>query len=172
MSFLNGNCEPIRKLLEERMNEAAERMDFEAAIEQRELLKNVQQIAQKQKITDSGGEDKDVVALMTEENDAVVQMFFIRGGRMIGRDHFFLRVAPHDTKSVILSSFLKQFYAGTPFIPKEVMLPEEIEDAEIIEEWLTKKRGQRGTHPGAQKRDQGKACGIGGTQCGDRSETG
>ena len=143
MSFLNGNCEPIRKLLEERMNEAAERMDFEAAIEQRELLKNVQQIAQKQKITDSGGEDKDVVALMTEENDAVVQMFFIRGGRMIGRDHFFLRVAPHDTKSVILSSFLKQFYAGTPFIPKEVMLPEEIEDAEIIEEWLTKKRGQR-----------------------------
>ena len=143
MSFLNGNCEPIRKLLEERMNEAAERMDFEAAIEQRELLKNVQQIAQKQKITDSGGEDKDVVALMTEENDAVVQMFFIRGGRMIGRDHFFLRVAPHDTKSVILSSFLKQFYAGTPFIPKEVMLPEEIEDAEVIEEWLTKKRGQR-----------------------------
>ncbi len=143
MNFLNGNYEGVMKLLEERMTQAAERMDFEAAIEQRELLKSVQQVAQKQKITNSDGEDKDIAAVVSKEEDAVVQMFFIRNGRLIGRDHFYLRVAPHDSKGVILSSFLKQFYAGTPFIPREVMLPEEIEDHEIIEEWLSKKRGQR-----------------------------
>ena len=143
MSFLNGNYEPVIKLLEKRMTEASERMDFEAAIEQRDLLKSVRQIAQKQKITNSDGEDKDIIAVVTEEQDAVVQMFFIRSGRLIGRDHFYLRVAPHDTKGVILSSFMKQFYTGTPFVPKEVMLPEEIEDSQVIEEWLGKKRGQK-----------------------------
>ena len=143
ISFLNGNYAPVIKLLEERMSDAAERMDFEMAIEQRELLNSVKKVAQKQKVTNSDGEDKDIVALETDETDAVVQMFFIRGGRLIGRDHFYLRVAPHDTKAVILSSFIKQFYAGTPFIPKEVMLPEEIEDMEIIEQWLSSKRCQR-----------------------------
>lgn len=143
MSFLNGNYGPVIKMLEKRMNEAAEQMDFEAAIEQRELLKSVKQVAQKQKITSSDGEDKDVLALAVQETDAVVQMFFIRGGRMIGRDHFFLRVAPHDTPDAILSSFIKQFYTGTPFIPREIMLPEEIEDRTVIEEWLGGKRGGR-----------------------------
>lgn len=143
MSFLNGNYGPVIKMLEQRMNEAAEQMDFEAAIEQRELLKSVKQVAQKQKITSSDGEDKDVLALAVQETDAVVQMFFIRGGRMIGRDHFFLRVAPHDTEDAILSSFIKQFYTGTPFIPREIMLPEEIEDRTVIEEWLGGKRGGR-----------------------------
>lgn len=143
MSFLNGNYGPVIRLLEKRMNEAAEQMDFEAAIEQRELLKSVKQVAQKQKITSSDGEDKDVLALAVQETDAVVQMFFIRGGRMIGRDHFFLRVAPHDTADAILSSFIKQFYTGTPFIPREIMLPEEIEDRAVIEEWLGGKRGGR-----------------------------
>lgn len=143
MSFLNGNYGPVIKMLEKRMNEAAEQMDFEAAIEQRELLKSVKQVAQKQKITSSDGEDKDVLALAVQETDAVVQMFFIRGGRMIGRDHFFLRVAPHDTADAILSSFIKQFYTGTPFIPREIMLPEEIEDRTVIEEWLGGKRGGR-----------------------------
>ena len=143
MNFLNGNYAPVIKMLEKRMNEAAEAMDFEAAIEQRELLKSVKQVAQKQKITSSDGEDKDVIAMAVQETDAVVQMFFIRGGRMIGRDHFFLRVAPHDTAETILSSFIKQFYTGTPFIPREIMLPEEIEDKAVIEEWLGGKRGGR-----------------------------
>ena len=143
ISFLSGNYGPVIHLLEERMQEAAEKMDFEAAIIQRELLNSVRQIAQKQKITSSDGEDKDIAALAVQDADAVVQMFFVRGGRLIGRDHFYLRVAPHDTAADILSSFLKQFYAGTPFIPKTVMLPEEIEDASVIEEWLTEKRGQK-----------------------------
>lgn len=143
MSFLNGHYEPVMRMLEQRMNEAAERMDFEAAIEQRELLKSVQLVAQKQKITNSDGEDKDIIALAVRDTDAVVQMFFIRGGRMIGRDHFFLRAAPQDTPEEILSSFMKQFYTGTPYIPKEIMLPVEIGDSAVLEEWLGRKRGQR-----------------------------
>ena len=143
LGFLNGNYAPVMKMLESRMQEASERMDFEMAIEQRELLKSVQQIAQKQKITNSDGEDKDIIALAQQEGDAVVQMFFIRGGRMIGRDHFYLRVAPQDTMSAILSSFIKQFYTGTPFIPREIMLQSEIEDKEIIEEWLSSRRKQK-----------------------------
>lgn len=143
LGFLNGNYSPVVKMLEQRMNEAAERMDFESAIEQRELLKSVKMIAQKQKITNSDGEDKDIIALAVQESDAVVQMFFIRGGRMIGRDHFYLRVAPQDSAGAILSSFVKQFYTGTPFIPREIMLPQEIEDSAVVEEWLGGKRGGR-----------------------------
>lgn len=143
LDFLNGNYKPLQKILEQRMLEASERMDFEEAIVQRDLLNSVRQIAQKQKITSSDGEDKDIIAVKTDGTDAVAQVFFIRQGRLIGRDHFFLRVAPHDTESVILSSFLKQFYAGTPFIPKEIMISGEIEDAKLLESWLGSRKGQK-----------------------------
>ena len=138
--FLNGNYDPILKELEEKMLDASENLEFEKAIEYRELLASVQKIAQKQKITDTAGNDRDIIAMASEGEDAVVQVFFIRGGRLIGRDHFYLKIAENDTKSEILSSFIKQFYAGTPYIPAELMLPEEIEDQEIIEEWLTTRR--------------------------------
>ena len=138
--FLNGNYDPILKELEEKMLDASENLEFEKAIEYRELLARVQKIAQKQKITDTAGDDRDIIAMASEGEDAVVQVFFIRGGRLIGRDHFYLKIAENDTKSEILSSFIKQFYAGTPYIPAELMLPEEIEDQEIIEEWLTTRR--------------------------------
>lgn len=138
--FLNGNYDPILKELEEKMLDASENLEFEKAIEYRELLASVQKIAQKQKITDTAGDDRDIIAMASEGEDAVVQVFFIRGGRLIGRDHFYLKIAENDTKSEILSSFIKQFYAGTPYITAELMLPEEIEDQEIIEEWLTTRR--------------------------------
>ena len=138
--FLNGNYDPILKELEEKMLDASENLEFEKAIDYRELLASVQKIAQKQKITDTAGDDRDIIAMASEGEDAVVQVFFIRGGRLIGRDHFYLKIAENDTKSEILSSFIKQFYAGTPYIPAELMLPEEIEDQEIIEEWLTTRR--------------------------------
>lgn len=138
--FLNGNYDLILKELEEKMLDASENLEFEKAIEYRELLASVQKIAQKQKITDTAGDDRDIIAMASEGEDAVVQVFFIRGGRLIGRDHFYLKIAENDTKSEILSSFIKQFYAGTPYIPAELMLPEEIEDQEIIEEWLTTRR--------------------------------
>ena len=118
-------------------------MNFEKAIEYRELLKAVKQIAQKQKITSSDGEDKDIIAMASDGEDAVVQVFFIRGGKLIGRDHFHVNVGSEDTNSQVLATFLKQFYAGTPFIPRELIIQEEIEEMEVIAEWLTQKRRQK-----------------------------
>ncbi|MCI8319220.1 MAG: excinuclease ABC subunit UvrC [Lachnospiraceae bacterium] len=143
LDFLNGNHAPILEALEKKMQEASENMEFESAIEYRDLIRSVNQVAQRQKITHEDGEDKDVLALSVDGMDAVVQVFFIRGGKMIGREHFYLRVAPHDTKAAILNSFIKQYYAGTPFVPRELMLETDIEDHEIVEAWLTQKRGQR-----------------------------
>ncbi len=143
LQFLNGNYELILKELEGKMQEASGNLEFEKAIEYRELISSVQKIAQKQKITDTAGEDRDVLAVACEEEDAVMQVFFIRGGRLIGRDHFYLKIAKGDSEREILASFIKQFYTGTPYIPSELMLQEEIEEAGVIEEWLTKKRGHR-----------------------------
>ncbi len=143
IEFLNGNFQPVVKELEEQMQAASEDMNFEKAIEYRELLKAVKQIAQKQKITNSDGEDKDIIAMASDEEDAVVQVFFIRDGKLIGRDHFHVNIGSEDTRSQILATFLKQFYAGTPFIPRELMIQEDIEESQVIAEWLTKKRGQK-----------------------------
>lgn len=143
--FLNGNFDGILKELEEKMQAASEALEFEKAIEYRELLNSVKKVAQKQKITDSSGEDRDVLAVACQEDDAVVQVFFIRGGRLIGRDHFYLRISKGETKAEILDSFIKQYYAGTPFIPGELMLQEELEEQALLEEWLSTKRGQKVT---------------------------
>ncbi len=143
ISFLNGNYEPVMKDLEEKMQQCSEAMEFEKAIEYRELLNSVRQIAQKQKITHSDGEDKDIVAVAHDDRDAVVQIFFVRDGLLIGRDHFHVSIANEDTRVQILATFLKQFYAGTPYIPREIMLQEEIEEAELISQWLSAKRGQK-----------------------------
>lgn len=143
IQFLNGNYDLILKELKQKMEEASEALEFEKAIEYRELLSSVQKVAQKQKITDTAGEDRDILAVAAEAEDAVVQVFFIRGGRLIGRDHFYLKISEGETKQEILSSFIKQFYAGTPYIPAELMLQEEIEDQKIIEEWLTRKKEHR-----------------------------
>ena len=143
LEFLNGSYGPLLKELEEKMKAASEAMEFEAAIEYRELLNSVRQIAQKQKITNSDMEDKDIVAMALDGEDAVVQVFFIREGRLIGRDHFYLRTSEGEAKGEILSSFVKQFYAGTPYIPRELMLEEDIEDRELIEQWLTARKGHR-----------------------------
>lgn len=143
VEFLNGNYGPIIKSLEEKMYEASEQMEFEKAIEYRELLGSVKQIAQKQKITHNDGEDKDIIALAADDRDAVVQVFFIRDGKLIGRDHFYVRIGNEDTKGQILSMFMKQFYSGTPFIPREIMLPEDVEDRQVLEEWLSEKRGSK-----------------------------
>lgn len=145
LKFLNGNYDVILKELEEKMNVASENLEFERAIEYRELINSVKKIAQKQKITDSSGEDRDILAAASEGEDAVVQVFFIRGGRLIGRDHFYLRISNGEKTSDILDSFIKQYYAGTPYIPGELMIQEEIKDRELIETWLSVKRGQKVT---------------------------
>lgn len=149
LHFLNGNFQDTINQLTEKMMAASEDMRFEDAAGYRDLINSIKRIGERQKITTYGEEDKDIIAVAMEESedlreqDAVVQVFFMRGGRLIGRDHFFLRVARGDTKAQVLSSFLKQFYAGTPFIPAEIMMQTEIEDGEIIEAWLSARRKQR-----------------------------
>lgn len=141
IEFLNGSYAPVIRSLEEKMNAASAGMEFEKAIEYRELLGSVKQIAQKQKITHNDGEDKDIIALAADDRDAVVQVFFVRDGKLIGRDHFYVRIGTEDTRTQILSTFIKQFYSGTPFIPREIMLPEEPDEREVLEDWLAGKRG-------------------------------
>ncbi|MBQ7767180.1 MAG: excinuclease ABC subunit UvrC [Lachnospiraceae bacterium] len=143
LEFLNGNYGPILKELEEKMYAASEALEFEEAGRLKELLYSVKSVAQKQKITDSEGENKDYIALARNERDVIIQVFFVREGKLIGREHFYMKQALHDTDAEILQTFLKQFYAGTPFIPKEIFLQEEIEEGALIEEWLTKKRENR-----------------------------
>ena len=143
VEFLNGNYAPVLKSLEEKMNTASANLEFEKAIEYRELLNSVKQIAQKQKITHTDGEDKDIIALAADDRDAVVQVFFIRDGKLIGRDHFYVKIGTEDTKAQILTTFIKQFYSGTPFIPREIMLQREIEEQEVLADWLGEKRGSK-----------------------------
>ena len=143
VEFLNGNYAPVLKSLEEKMNTASANLEFEKAIEYRELLNSVKQIAHKQKITHTDGEDKDIIALAADDRDAVVQVFFIRDGKLIGRDHFYVKIGTEDTKAQILTTFIKQFYSGTPFIPREIMLQREIEEQEVLADWLSEKRGSK-----------------------------
>lgn len=149
LHFLNGNYKETIDQLTEKMMAASEEMRFEDAAGYRDLINSIRRIGERQKITTYGEEDRDIIAVAMDESedlreqDAVVQVFFMRGGRLIGRDHFFLRVARGDTKAQVLSSFLKQFYAGTPFIPAEIMMQTDIEDGEIIEDWLSARRKQR-----------------------------
>ncbi|MCI9676333.1 MAG: excinuclease ABC subunit UvrC [Lachnospiraceae bacterium] len=142
LDFLNGNYNIILKDLETKMQTAAEALDFETAAGYRDLYNSVKQVAQKQKMTDSVGEDKDIIALYRDENEAVVQVFFVRDGRLIGREHYYMTHVS-ENKAEILENFVKQFYAGTPFIPRELMLQYEIEDSPLIEKWLTERKGGR-----------------------------
>lgn len=143
LEFLNGSYSPILKDLEEKMKKAAEAMEFEDAARYRDLLSSVRQVSQKQKITEGVGEDKDILALYQDETEAVVQVFFVRDGKLIGREHYYMTHVPENNKPAILQDFVKQFYAGTPFIPRELMLQYEIEDAELIEKWLSERKGSR-----------------------------
>ena len=143
LEFLNGNYKPVMKDLQTKMEQASEAMEFEKAIEYRDLLEDVKQIAQKQKITHTDGEDKDIIALANDDTDAVVQVFFVRNGKLIGRDHFHVRVGTDEAMGNVLSTFIKQFYSGTPFIPKEIMLQTSIDEIEVLEEWLSGKKGRK-----------------------------
>ncbi|MCR5656738.1 MAG: excinuclease ABC subunit UvrC [Butyrivibrio sp.] len=143
LNFLEGNYSPIIKMLTEKMEAASEEMEFERAATYRDLLNSVKQVSQKQKMTDAAMEDKDILAIASDENDAVVQVFFVRDGRLIGREHFYMTHVSENPQAEILLNFVKQFYAGTPFIPRELMLPEQIEDMDIIEKWLSGRKGSR-----------------------------
>ena len=143
LDFLNGNVKTLVADLEQKMMEQSNDMLFEEAAKTRDLIASVKTIAEKQKITDSVGEDKDVIAIAKKDTDAVVQVFFVRDGKMIGREHFFMKGVDGIDEAEVLGSFVKQFYAGTPFIPKEIMLQYEIEDMSLVETYLSERRGSR-----------------------------
>ena len=143
LDFLNGNYTPVLKMLEEKMQKASEELNFEDAASYRDLRESVLQVSQKQKIDQSDGEDKDILAMAQDGQDAVVQVFFVRGGRLIGRDHYFIRIGMDEEPQEILSNFVKQFYAGTPFLPRELMLECGINDQALLEDWLSSRRGSR-----------------------------
>lgn len=143
LNFLNGNYQPILKELQGKMRDAAEKMEFEEAAKYRDLFNSVKSVSQKQKISDSVGEDRDIIALAEDDRDAVVQVFFVRDGRLIGREHFYMTHIEGQKKPRILQEFVKQFYAGTPFIPREIMLQYEVEEQTLIEQWLTEKKEGR-----------------------------
>ncbi len=143
LEFLNGNYGMILDELQAKMEAAAEALEFEEAARIRDLYNSVKQVAQKQKITDSDGEDKDVIALDRDGAEAVVQVFFVRAGKLIGREHFYMTRVEDSDKSQILLDFVKQFYAGTPFVPRELILQREIDEIPVLEEWLSARRGGR-----------------------------
>ncbi|MBQ3583396.1 MAG: excinuclease ABC subunit UvrC [Lachnospiraceae bacterium] len=143
IDFLNGNYADVLSMLEEKMYAASEKMEFEEAAGYRDLINSVKAISNKQKITKDETMDRDILAYAMEGNDAVVQVFFIRSGKVLGREHFHVELAPHDLGKDVLTNFIKQYYGGSPFIPKELLVQEEIDDKEIIEKWLSVKRGQK-----------------------------
>ena len=146
LDFLSGKYDDITRDLKKKMLIASEELRFEDAIHYRELLNSVQHIAQKQKITDTGSmEDRDVLAYAAEGGEGIMQVFFIREGKMIGRDHFHISIAEDDSPRRVMTSFVKQFYAGTPFVPRELFLqvPLEEDEEEMSASWLSEKRGHK-----------------------------
>lgn len=142
LEFLNGRYTPVLSMLEAKMREASDAMEFERAIEYRELLSSVRQVAQKQKITSQSMEDRDIIAMARDDEDAVVQVFFVRDGKLIGREHFHVAASTAENAAELLGSFIKQFYAGTPFLPREIYVQQEFEEQELIGRWLSGRRGQ------------------------------
>ena len=156
ISFLNGNYKGVLDILTEKMEKAAELMEYEDAAKYRDLINSVKSVSIKQKITSDEYMDRDIIAYAMEGNDAVVQVFFVRNGKVLGREHFHIELAPHDTGMEVLENFIKQYYANSPYIPKELLIQEDIADREIIEKWLSIKRGQKVVikHPVKGKKEQ------------------
>ena len=143
LDFLNGNDKTILKELKEKMDQASERLDFEEAIKYRELYDSAARIIERQKITDTDEEDRDIIGIATDDTDAVVQVFFIRDGKMIGREHHHIGEIEGEEAASVLSEFIKRYYTGTPYVPSAIMLPFEIEEASEIEEWLSYVKGRK-----------------------------
>ncbi len=143
LSFLNGNTKEVMKDLQQKMEQLAENMQFEEAAVYRDLIDSVRQVTERQKITSDDQEDRDIIAIARNEDEAVVQVFFIRGGKLIGREHYYLSGVLEEDEGHILSAFIKQMYAGTPYVPRELWTECEPEDSPAILEWLAKKRGHK-----------------------------
>ncbi|RMF49802.1 MAG: excinuclease ABC subunit UvrC [Anaerolineae bacterium] len=141
MDFLDGNSAPIVERLRAEMQEAAEALRFERAAVLRDQLRAIEKIVEKQKVISPEYQDSDVVALARADGEAVAQVFFIRNGKLIGREYFVLDGAAEEPDAEVIAGFLKQFYNKAPNIPAQVLLPNEVEEAHIIQQWLSSRRG-------------------------------
>ena len=143
IEFLSGRFDPILDKVKADMLAASDKLDFESAAEYRDLYNSLLHVTQKQKISSEDSNDRDIIAYARDDKDAVVQVFFIREGKMVGREHHYIQLSVDDDANNILESFIKQFYSGTPFLPKELWVQSEIADAKLIEDWLSNKKGSR-----------------------------
>ena len=142
LRFLSHDYEEVRRTLRDKMMEASDALDFEKAAEYRDLIRQVEALHAEQKADDSHTEERDIIAYATEKGNTVISVFIERNGRLIGREHHYLEQTEGQDSSELLGEFLKQFYDGIPYIPKEVVVEEEPEDRELLEEWLSGKRGR------------------------------
>lgn len=139
--FLSGNTGPVVSELQRQMDAAAAGLDFERAAQLRDQIRAVDQVVEKQKVVNASSVDEDVVAFARADGDACVQVFFIRGGKLIGREYFLMEGAAGEDNAAIVTSFLKQFYDQTTNIPPEILLPQDVDEMMIIRDWLKSKRG-------------------------------
>lgn len=141
MKFLNGDYKQVLQYLESKMQESAAELEFEQAASYRDLIKSVEHISNKQKINSAGREDRDIIALAKAQTESVVALFFVRDGKLLGREHFHMKHSLETSRTEIMTEFVKQFYAGTPYLPREILLECKIDEKEIVEEWLSAKKG-------------------------------
>ena len=143
VDFLNGDYKAVTGELTRKMQAASDAMEYEKAKEYRDLIESVRKVSEKQKITDTGDENRDIIAIAGDSESVIVQMFFVRGGKIIGREHYYMQHTDDESSEDILAAFLMQFYSGAPFIPKEILLSEAPSGAELIEEWMSSQRGSK-----------------------------
>lgn len=143
VSFLQGNHKEVEKILTQKMMEASAQMEFEQAMQYRDLIKSMKQLEEKQKLNQTDREEQDIIAIAMARREAVVSVFFIRDGKLLGRDHFHMTGIEENNEAEVMLQFVKQFYAGTPYIPKEILLEYELEEKELLEQWLSAKKEQK-----------------------------
>jgi len=160
ISFLNGNYKEVLSVLTLEMKKLAEEMEFEKAAEKRDLIESVKHIVEKQQISKTSSEDRDVIAYATSDNDIVVTVFFVRDGKLLGRDHFHMNGEGSEASGEIITAFVKQYYSGIPYLPKEILVEEELEDKQVIEDYLTERRGSQVRINVPLKGDKKKLLGL------------
>ena len=156
LSFLNGNYKEILTELQEQMRAQAEEMEFEKAAETRDLIESIRHIEDKQQMNKASGEDRDVIACASNDKDIVVTVFFVRDGKLLGRENHHMNGNSKERLSEVLAAFIKQFYSGTPYLPREILVPEVPEEQQILEAYLSERRESKVQIVVPQKGDKKK----------------
>lgn len=143
LSFLNGNYRDILSQLQDQMKRQAEEMEFEKAAETRDLIESIRHIEDKQQMSKSSGDDRDVIAFAATEKDIVVTVFFVRDGKLLGRENHHMNGGSEEAFPEVLAAFMKQYYSGTPSLPKEILVPELPDEQQILEAYLSERRGAK-----------------------------